>query len=425
MNNNWSVNHNPAYWGNKKLCYPNVPKEHAKFSESVTVENIIFVSGCIGKDVQNNRDVPKNIEDQVYLALDNTRLALERAGSSMENILKTFSLIRDLSTYGQYRKAETEYYEKYAPTLIRKPPSATLMVYPGLALQELKIEYEVVAAVNRETQDWNVVYYPEFWGGKELAFPHVPKEHPKFARSQLIGQLVLVSGCQALDHNTERVETMDFKEQAILCLEKIKIAMEETGGSWATVAKTNVFIKNSKNLKLYREIENNYFREKAPSLLDAPPASTTFIVKELPREEFLVEIEAFGVSGKGKNNWSVKKIPGEIHRASSVKVENLVYFSACNSVGTLEEQINGAFDKLHQAAKKTGTSLDKIIKTNMMLTDTKNYNTMRKLETEYYQKNAPYLLENPPACTYMEVNAIEGDKALFQIDAIGVFDATK
>ena len=422
---NWSITHNPAYWGEKKLNYPNVPKEHAKFSESVVVENLVFVSGCIGKDTQTNKAIPKSIADQTYLALENTRLALNRAGSSMENIVKTFSLIRDLSEYGEYRKAETEYYEKYAPTLIRKPPSATLMVYPGLALQELKIEYEVVAAVNRETQDWNVVYYPEFWGGKELAFPHVPKEHPKFARSQIIGQLVLVSGCQALDHNTQRVETMDFKKQAILCLEKIKIAMEETGGSWETIAKTNVFIKDLKNLKLYREIERDYFRENAQTLLNTPPASTTFIVKELPREEFLVEIEAFGVSGKGKNNWSIKKISGEIHRASSVQVENLVYFSACTSVGTLEEQINGAFDKLRQAAKKSGTSLNKIIKTNVMLTDTKNYNTMRKLETEYYQKNAPYLLENPPASTYMEVNAIEGDKTLFQIDAIGVFDATE
>ena len=422
---NWSITHNPAYWGQKRLNYPNVPKEHAKFSESVIVENLVFVSGCIGKDAQTNKAIPKSIADQTYFALENTRLALNRAGSSMENIVKTFSLIRDLSEYGEYRKAETEYYEKYAPTLIKKPPSATLMVYPGLALPELKMEYEVIAAINRDAKDWNVKYYPEYWGGKELAFPYVPKEHAKFARSQVIGQLVIVSGCQALDHNTERVETKDFRKQAILCLEKIKIAMEETGGSWETVAKTNIFIKDSKNLNLYREIERDYFRENAQTLLDTPPASTTFIVKELPREEFLVEIEAYGVSRNCENNWSIKKISGEIHRASSVKAENIVYFSACNSVGTLEEQINGAFDKLHQATKKSGISLNKIIKTNVMLTDTKNYNTMRKLETEYYQKNAPYLLENPPACTYMEVNAIEGDKALFQIDAIGVFDATE
>ena len=358
---NWSITHNPPYWGEKRLNYPNVPKEHAKFSESVVVENLVFVSGCIGKNAQTSKAIPKNIADQTYFALENTRLALNRAGSSMENIVKTFSLIRDLSEYGEYRKAETEYYEKYAPTLIKKPPSATLMVYPGLALPELKMEYEVIAAINRDANDWNVKYYPEYWGGKELAFPYVPKEHAKFARSQVIGQLVIVSGCQALDHNTERVETKDFRKQAILCLEKIKIAMEETGGSWETVAKTNIFIKDSKNLNLYREIEREYFRENAQTLLDTPPASTTFIVKELPREEFLVEIEAFGVSGKCENNWSIKKISGEIHRASSVKAENIVYFSACNSVGTLEEQINGAFDKLHQATKKSGISLNKII----------------------------------------------------------------
>ena len=138
-----------------------------------------------------------------------------------ENIVKTFSLIRDLSTYGEYRKAETDFYELYAPTLIRKPPAATLMVYPGLALPEFKLEYEIIAVVNRSAKDWEVSYYPEFWAGKELAYPQVPKEHAKFARTQSVGELVLVSGCQALDHHTVKVETNDFVEQAKICLEKI------------------------------------------------------------------------------------------------------------------------------------------------------------------------------------------------------------
>ena len=116
---NWSITHNPAYWGEKRLNYPNVPKEHAKFSESVVVENLVFVSGCIGKDAQTSKTIPKNIADQTYFALENTRLALNRAGSSMENIVKTFSLIRDLSEYGEYRKAETEYYEKYGGSIHR------------------------------------------------------------------------------------------------------------------------------------------------------------------------------------------------------------------------------------------------------------------------------------------------------------------
>ncbi len=47
--------------------------------------------------------------------------------------------------------------------------------------------------------DWKVKYYPEYWDGKRLAYPHVPKESPKFARSVTAGNLVFVSGCTGQD----------------------------------------------------------------------------------------------------------------------------------------------------------------------------------------------------------------------------------
>ena len=416
----WPVIHHPAFWGNKKLCYPNVPKEHAKFSESVVVGNLVMVSGCVGKDTKTGKPTPETITEQVTQALDNTRSALETAGSSMENIVKTFSLIRDLSTYGKYRKAETEYYELYAPALIRKPPAATLMVYPGLAQPEFKLEYEVTAAINRETKNWEVTYYPEFWGGKELAYPHVSKEHAKFARTQVVGQLVLVSGCQALDHNTIKVETMDFTEQALICLEKVRIGMEETGGSWETVAKTNIFIKDASLLDTYRQIEKDYFRNRAPKLANRPPASTTFIVSELPRKEFLVEIEAFGLAKDNKIGWPIKFYDGVVHRSASVQVGQLIYYSACHGSGSLENQIKEGLDKLRLACKQAGTTLNKVIKTNMMLTNTNDYEIMRRIEIEYYQQYAPKLITNPPACTFMQLETIEDASTLFQVDAIGV-----
>ena len=416
----WSVRHHPAFWGSKKLSYPNVPKEHAKFSESVVVGNLIFASGCIGKETKTGAPTPHSITEQVFLALENTRTALETAGSSMENIVKTFSLIRDLSTYGEYRKAETEYYELHAPTLIRRPPSATLMVYPGLALPEFDLEYEVMAVVDRNAENWGVTYYPEFWAGKELAYPQVPKEHAKFARTQVVGQLVLVSGCQALDHDTVKVETMDFAEQTRICLEKIRVSMEESGGSWETVAKTNVFIKNATLLETYRQVERDYFKSQAPALIDQPPASTTFIVTELPRPEFLVEIEAFGVAGDNGSQWPVRFCKGVAHRSASVRAGELVFYSACHGTGSLEGQITGGFDKLRVACEQAGTTLDKVIKTNLMLTNTDDYAKMRRLEIEYYEQYAPNLVSNPPACTYMQVEAIEDADTFFQVDAIGV-----
>jgi hypothetical protein len=38
----------PAYWGGKKLSYPNVSAESPKFANSVVAGNLILVSGCQG-----------------------------------------------------------------------------------------------------------------------------------------------------------------------------------------------------------------------------------------------------------------------------------------------------------------------------------------------------------------------------------------
>ena len=50
--------------------------------------------------------------------------------------------------------------------------------------------------------NWDMHYYPTYWAGKKLAFPEVPKEHPKFAQSIIVGNLILVSGCVGQDLST-------------------------------------------------------------------------------------------------------------------------------------------------------------------------------------------------------------------------------
>ena len=35
--------------------------------------------------------------------------------------------------------------------------------------------------------NWDVAHIPEFWEGKRLAYPDVPKEHAKFSRCVVVG----------------------------------------------------------------------------------------------------------------------------------------------------------------------------------------------------------------------------------------------
>jgi 2-iminobutanoate/2-iminopropanoate deaminase len=380
------------------------------------VGNIVFLSGCGGDPGA------ASVEDQVTAALDTARLAMETAGASLGNIVKTFFMITRLDDYARVRKTETEYYERHAPQLVTTPPAATLMVVPSLASPGVKVQYEAIGAVRRGRAEWAVKYYPEFWAGRELAYPHVPKEHAKFARSQSVGNLLIVSGCQALDHGSVRVETADFDAQSRIVLDKVKVAMEETGGTLANVVKTNVFIKDAAMLRRYRDVERQFFAAHARAFVDRPPASTVYVVSELPRREFLIEVEAFGVADGKAPGWAPR------YHAGAASAGNLLFVSGCHgssggraASGAIEGQVVAALDKVRAAMERAGSSLDKVVKTTLMLRALDAYPAMRAAELAYYRQHAPQLVATPPASTFMQVAAIGDDPdALFQIDAIGV-----
>jgi 2-iminobutanoate/2-iminopropanoate deaminase len=398
---------------------PDAEKESAP--SVVAVGNVVFVSGCTGSRV--DEPAPRRVEEQVELALDKARRALEAVGSGMENIVKTFFLLTSLDDYGSVRRTETELYERHAPQLVATPPSATLMVVPSFGPPELLVQYEVVAALDRDLPGWGVTYYPEHWAGKELAYPHVPKEHAKFARSQSIGNLLVVSGCQALDHETLRVEAADFAGQCRVVLDKLRIAVEEAGGSLENLVKTNVFVKDASAPSVYRELEQAFFREHAPGLASDPPASTVLVVAELPRPEFLIEVEAFAVGDADVPGWPVRRRAGSPEAAESATAGRLVFVSACDGSAEglagapIEREIAAALDRLGDVLERAGSAISRIVRLTLLLRDADDYPRLQRALGAYFGEHAPNLVETPPASTFMQVPAIV-PTARFQLDAV-------
>jgi 2-iminobutanoate/2-iminopropanoate deaminase len=139
-----------------------------------------------------------------------------------------------------------------------------------------------------------VRFYPEYWGGKKLAYPNVPAESPKFARSVVAGNLIFVSGCQGQNDETVQLETDVFEEQMIIALDKVRHAMEEVGSSMNNVIKTLMLLKRLEDYPLMRKTELEYYQKYAPLLVEDPPAST-FMRVDLAKPGFLVEIDVIGV----------------------------------------------------------------------------------------------------------------------------------
>ena len=425
----WEVKYYPEYWYGKKLAYPHVPKESGKFAKSMAVGNLLFVSGCTGKDTTTDKSISEKFEDQMMMALDKVKMAMEEAGSSMENIVKTVMLVKNLDDYPKMRKTEVEYYLRHAPYLVENPPASTFIVPASLAKPGYLIEIDVMGVSNRKAPDWNVKYYAESWGGKKLTYPQVPKEHPKFARTEVVGNLVIISGCEALNHDTVKVETNDFKEQTKIVLEKLRVGMEETGGSMDNLLKTYVLLKDLKDYPQYREGEQEFFRKHAPGLAKNPPASTVINVSSLARPEFLVEVEAFGVIDKRAPGWVTKYYQGSKEASRCVSAGNLLFLSGCDGTnpktgkmetGVVEEQVNIALDKVKKGLEGVGSSMEKVVKTFMLLKRLEDYPKMRKAEVEYYQQHAPNLVANPPVSTFMQLSSMTNLEALFEIDVTAV-----
>jgi 2-iminobutanoate/2-iminopropanoate deaminase len=143
------VTYYPEYWGEKKLSYSHVAPEAPKFSRSVVVDNLIFVSGCQGQNDEIQSVETNVFEEQMVIALDKIRRAMEEVGSSMNNIVKTLILLKNIDDYPRMRKTELEYYQKHAPLLVENPPASTIM-HVGLGRPEFLIEIEVIGVISRD-----------------------------------------------------------------------------------------------------------------------------------------------------------------------------------------------------------------------------------------------------------------------------------
>lgn len=429
----WNIKYYPEYRVGKRLAYPHVPKESGKYARSMVVGNLIFISGCTGQDNVKGTPTPDRFEDQMNEALSKVKMAMEEAGSSMDNVVKTVMLIKNLADYPKMRRTEVEFYLQNAPYLVENPPASTFIVPASLAKPEFLIEIDIIGVVDRKAAGWEAKHYPEFWGGKKLAFPHVPKEHPKFARTEVVGNLVIVSGCEALNQETLKTETMDVKEQTIIALNKIKGGMEEVGGSMNNLVKTYVLLTRIEDYPVYRKTEQEFFQKHAPLLVKHPPASTVINVTSLAMPEFLVEVEAFGFVDSKKTGWKPKYFPETPAKGATAShsgiIGNLVFLSGVDGsnpktgkieTDSIEEQINIAFDKVKVYLEECGSSMKNMLKTFMLLKRLEDYPTMRKTEVEYYLKYAPHLVDYPPVSTFMQLKRFTNPKALFEVDVTAV-----
>ena len=106
------------------------------------------------------------------------------------------------------------------------------------------------------------------------------------------GRTLYIAGQIAVDKEGKLVGAGDFRAQVKQVFENLKARLEEGGASFKDVVKLNYYLTDVSDLQALRDTRNSYINS------ENPPASTLVVVKQLVREEYLLEIEAIAVTGE-------------------------------------------------------------------------------------------------------------------------------
>ena len=109
------------------------------FSESVLVGKLLFLSGQIGVLPGHRSVVPGGIGPETRQAMTNIAAALERAGSSLDDVVKCTIMLADIADW----PALNEHYLVFFP---KHKPARSAFAVTGLAL-DARVEIECIAAL--------------------------------------------------------------------------------------------------------------------------------------------------------------------------------------------------------------------------------------------------------------------------------------
>lgn len=115
-------------------------KPLAAYSQVVRKGSIVMTAGLIPFDKEGKLVGEGDIAAQTRQTLENIRMALESAGASLKDVVKTTIYLSDLSNYKGMNTIYNEYFKDY--------PAARTTIGATLVLPTLLVEIDAMAVVN-------------------------------------------------------------------------------------------------------------------------------------------------------------------------------------------------------------------------------------------------------------------------------------
>jgi reactive intermediate/imine deaminase len=118
----------------------------------------------------------------------------------------------------------------------------------------------------------------------------VPKPAGDYSQGLKVkgGTLVVISGQVPWDSRGNLVGRGDLQAQTRQVFENLKNMLASAGATFKDVVKLGIFLKNREDFAIFKDIRAEY-------LTPPFPPTTLLVVKDLAREEWMLEVEVMAV----------------------------------------------------------------------------------------------------------------------------------
>jgi len=109
------------------------------YSQAIIHNGLIYTSGQGAIDPKTNQISLGTIEEESKLTIENLRIILEEAGSSLDKVLKVTVHLLDMREYGRFNEVYKKFFEKNLP--------ARTCVQSAKLPFGVRVEIDVIACV--------------------------------------------------------------------------------------------------------------------------------------------------------------------------------------------------------------------------------------------------------------------------------------
>ncbi len=96
----------------KQINTPNAPQAIGPYSQAISFDKILFISGQIPADPQTGQIVSGGVAEEAHQVMKNLKAILEEAGSQFSNAVKTSIFLKNMDDFAVVNEIYASYFEE-------------------------------------------------------------------------------------------------------------------------------------------------------------------------------------------------------------------------------------------------------------------------------------------------------------------------